>query len=39
LGEGIIHFFGKGFRNDFNLKNLTCLVGEEIGEVEYVSDS
>jgi hypothetical protein len=39
VGEGIIHFFGKGFRNDFNLKNLTCHVGEEIGDVEYISDS
>ena len=39
VGEGIIHFFGKGFRNDFNLKNLTCQVGEEIGDVEYISDS
>lgn len=35
LGLGIINFYGVGFRNDYNLEDLACKIGDSIGVAIY----
>ena len=37
LGTGVINFYGDGFRDDYNLAQLGCKVGDAVGTGYYVS--
>lgn len=37
IGIGIINFYGEGFRDDYNLAELGCKVGESVGKAVYMS--
>ena len=37
MGVGVINFYGDGFRDDYNLIDLGCKIGDSIGKAFYVS--
>ena len=37
LGVGIINFYGSGFRNDYNLVDMACKIGDSVGKAVYIS--
>lgn len=37
-GVGVVNFFGSGFRNDNNLLNYGCRLGENYGTAEFVNE-
>lgn len=38
MGVGIVSFYGSGFRNDYNLVDMACKIGDSIGKAVYISD-
>jgi hypothetical protein len=38
MGVGIVSFYGLGFRNDYNLVDMACKIGDSVGKAVYISD-
>ena len=34
---GIINFYGSGFRDDYNLEDLACKIGDSVGKAVYIT--
>jgi len=37
MGVGVINFYGDLFRDEYNLVDLACKIGDAIGKAVYVS--
>jgi hypothetical protein len=38
-GKGVVNFYGKNFRGDFDLSDLACKIGDSVGLAQVISDS
>ena len=36
-GKGIINFYGRGFRDDYDLSDIGCKIGDSIGKGKVIT--